>query len=144
MSPTRFYIPVALRARIAQQARYRCGYCLRSEELMGMPMEVEHIIPVAAGGPTVEENLWLACRRCNDFKGALTQALDPQTNEPVPLFNPRTQIWFEHFVWSDDGIHILGTTSSGRATIVALQLNNPEIIVTRRLWVSVGWWPPAD
>ena len=67
-------VPQALRERVAGQARYRCGYCLRSEELTGMPMTVDHIVPEAAGGPTVEENLWLACYRCNEFKGVRTQA----------------------------------------------------------------------
>ncbi len=52
MSPTKAYIPTALKKRISQDARYRCGYCLRSEELMGMPMTLDHIIPEAAGGPT--------------------------------------------------------------------------------------------
>ena len=30
---------------------------------------VEHIIPVAAGGASNEENLWLACPLCNGFSG---------------------------------------------------------------------------
>ena len=55
-------IPIPLRRRVEQSAQYRCGYCLRTEEIMGMPMEMEHIIPEAAGGTTTEENLWLACR----------------------------------------------------------------------------------
>lgn len=137
-------IPAILRARIAVQAQYRCGYCLRTEELMGMPMTLDHIIPQAAGGSTIEENLWLACRRCNEFKGVQTHALDPETGEQISLFNPRRQIWNEHFEWSQDGVEILGKTACGRATVIALQMNNPEIIVTRRLWVSAGWWPPQE
>ena len=109
-----------------------------------MPMTLDHIIAEAAGGLTVEENLWLACRRCNEFKGAQIHTIDPQTNERVGLFNPREQVWVEHFAWSEDGTQILGITSCGRATVIALQINNPEIVVARRLWVSVGWWPPVD
>lgn len=138
------YVPDALRRRVAHQARHRCGYCLRTEELMGMPMSVEHIQPQALGGATIEENLWLSCRRCNEFKGVQTQAIEPETGGLVPLFNPRHQVWKEHFTWSGDGTEIVGKTPCGRATILALRLNNPEIIVTRRLWVSVGWWPPQD
>ncbi len=144
MSPAKFYIPSALRERIVQQAGHRCGYCLRTEAIMGMPMTLDHIIPQAAGGLTTEENLWLACRRCNEFKGHQTYTHDPQTGEWVILFNPRLQIWAEHFAWSEDGSEILGKTPCGQATIVALQMNNPEIIVARRLWVSAGWWPPQD
>jgi 5-methylcytosine-specific restriction endonuclease McrA len=66
------YISNALKEKIRQQAKFRCGYCLRSELLIGMPMEFEHLIPLALGGQTVEENLWLSCRRCNEFKGIQT------------------------------------------------------------------------
>ena len=111
---------------------------------MGMPMTLDHIVPQAAGGPSVEENLWLACRRCNEFKGVQTHAPDPETGRLVDLFNPRSQVWAEHFEWSEDGTNILGKTSCGRSTVLALQMNNSEIIVTRRLWVSAGWWPPQE
>ena len=109
-----------------------------------MPMTLDHIIPQAAGGPTTEENLWLACRRCNEFKGVQIHGHDPETEEVVSLFNPRYQTWNEHFEWSEEGIKILGKSPCGRATVIALQMNNPEILVTRRLWVSVGWWPPQE
>ncbi len=138
------YISSDLRQRIAEQANFRCGYCLRTEALMGMPMTIDHLIPQAKGGLTVEENLWLACRRCNEFKGAQTHAVDLETSQTFAIFNPRQQNWDEHFTWSEDGTEIQGKTTIGRVTITALQLNNPEIIVTRRLWVSVGWWPPQE
>ena len=144
MSPAKAYVPAALREQIIQQAGHHCGYCLRTAALMGMPMTLDHIIPQAAGGSTTEENLWLACRRCNEFKGGQTHAHDPQSGDRVSLFNPRLQIWAEHFAWSEDGVEILGKTPCGRATIVALQMNNPEIVVARRLWVSAGWWPAQD
>jgi hypothetical protein len=138
------YVPVALRRRVAQLALHRCGYCLRSEELMGMPMTIEHIIPKAVGGLTTEENLWLACPSCNQFKGTQIRARDPRSGDWVKLFNPRLQVWDEHFAWSIEGIQIIGKTPCGRATVIALQMNNPEIVVTRRLWVNVEWWPPED
>jgi hypothetical protein len=121
------------------QAQYRCGYCLRSEAVMGMPMTIDHILPEAAGGPTTEPNLWLACNRCNEFKGKQSHAPDPETGAWVSLFNPRLEIWAEHFAWSEDSSHMVGRTPTGRATVVALQMNNPAIIVARRLWASAGW-----
>jgi 5-methylcytosine-specific restriction endonuclease McrA len=144
MSHSRRKIPAVLRRRIREQARSRCGYCLCSEALIGMPMEFEHLIPLASGGRTVEENLWLSCRRCNEFKGMQTKAADPETSEIVALFNPREQNWEEHFRWNEDGTEIIGLTPTGRATVATLKLNNPVIVVTRRLWVSAGWWPPSD
>jgi 5-methylcytosine-specific restriction endonuclease McrA len=137
-------IPLSLRRRVEQTAQHRCGYCLRTEEIMGMPMEIEHIIPEVAGGATTEENLWLACRRCNQFKGAQTHALDPMTGRRVRLFNPRKQKWKRHFKWSADGTEIIGKTAVGRATVVALKMNHPVSIRARQKWVLAGWWPPED
>src|SRR5690242_9586962 len=103
-----------------------------------MPMDFDHIIPEALGGPTEEENLWLACSLCNAFKGNRVNALDPLTNEIVTLFNPRRQIWKEHFAWTTDGTEIVGQTPTGRATVVALQLNRELLVNARKLWVGAN------
>ena len=100
---SRSYIRKELRLRISNEARHRCGYCLTREALVGAPMEVDHIVPEALGGQTVAENLWLACSLCNDHKGDRVAALDPETGEVVRLFNPRGQIWGEHFAWTQEG-----------------------------------------
>lgn len=142
--PRKRSIPDRLRAQVAEQARYRCGYCLSTEVLMGAPMTTDHIVPEAVGGPLEADNLWLACSRCNTFKAAQVQARDSETDRLVNLFNPRDDDWREHFRWSEDGTHVVGRTACGRATIAALQLNNSYIIVTRREWVAAGWWPPQD
>lgn len=142
MTPT--YIPADLWRQVRADAGRRCGYCHSSEALMGMPLEIEHIIPKAAGGPTVRENLWLACHRCNEYKGALTHAPDPLTGDCIRLFNPRTQCWRDHFAWSPDGTLIVGLTPCGRATAEALRLNNEYVVEARRFWVEAGWHPPAD
>lgn len=109
-----------------------------------MRMTVDHIIPSAAGGTTTEDNLWLACRRCNESKGIQIKAADPLTGNVVNLFNPRKQDWHEHFEWSENGTKIIGKTPEGRATVFALKMNNIEIVTARRMWVSAGWWPPLD
>jgi 5-methylcytosine-specific restriction endonuclease McrA len=41
--------------------------------LVGIPMVVDHIVPLAAGGSSTSENLCLACYRCNEFKGPRTK-----------------------------------------------------------------------
>ena len=91
------YVPKALRERVAAQAQHRCGYCLTAEAIVGTPMEIEHIVPESLGGPTEEENLWLACSLCNEHKGNRIAAVDPVTGEMVRLFNARYQRWREHF-----------------------------------------------
>ncbi len=137
-------ISARLRQRIAKQAGYRCGYCLTSQHITGARMEIDHIIPESAGGTTTEDNLWLACSSCNEFKGAQMHVCDYVTGQYVPLFNPREQSWHEYFAWSEDGSKIIGLTSCGRVTISALKMNHEEIVRARRRWVSVGWWPPEE
>jgi len=126
------------------QARDRCGYCLCAQRYVFAPLEIDHILPQAQGGTDVEENLWLACRMCNGFKGAQSHARDPLTEEIVPLFNPRRQKWTDHFVWSEDGTQIIGRTKVGRATVIALRLNNLIAVMVRREWIAAGWHPPRD
>lgn len=83
------YVPKELRRRIAEHARHRCGYCLTSQKITGMHLDVEHIIPEARGGKTEEDNLWLACPDYNEFKGDRLEGIDPFTEEVVQLFDPR-------------------------------------------------------
>lgn len=137
-------IPKALRRKIAATAGHRCGYCLTSQQISGAQMHIEHIIPRSQGGTSDETNLWLACAWCNSYKWAKTHAVDPEMDEEVPLFNPRTQRWSDHFRWSDDGIRIIGLTPTGRATVLALRMNNEFIVPARRHWVQAGWHPPRE
>ena len=136
------YVSKALREQIAVEASHRCGYCLTPQDHTAMPMTIEHIIPRALGGPTTQDNLWLACPLCNGHKAAQTHGIDPVTGQRVPLFNPRKQAWREHFTWSHDGTHIVGVSACGRATVETLQLNNEYLVNARRRWVMVGWHPP--
>lgn len=138
------YIPKALRERVAQQARQRCGYCLSAEAIVGAPMEIDHLVPQALGGLTEEDNLWLACSLCNDHKSDRIAALDPDTDAVVRLFDPRHQNWGEHFAWSKNGDRIKGLTPTGRATVYALNLNRPSLVKARQAWVLAGWHPPRD
>jgi hypothetical protein len=137
-------VPRRLRERVASAAGYCCGYCRTPERIAGFRLTIEHLIPEAKGGKTVEKNLWLACHACNEFKGARVRALDSTTGKRVRLFNPRREQWLGHFCWSQDGTEIIGLTPCGRATVAALQLNRPELVAARSLWVQVGWWPPRE
>lgn len=139
MTPT--HASADLRRQVSEDAGHRCGYCLTDEALSGIPLTLDHLVPVAADGPTTRDNLWLACRPCNEFKAAQTQAVDPQTGETASLFNPRTQDWHAHFTWNTDWTEIIGVTPIGRATVVALQLNRPMVVRARRRWVLAGWQP---
>lgn len=131
------------RANIRLQAGNRCGYCLAHQDYLPWTLEIEHIIPTSRGGNDTEENLWLACHACNLYKGAQVNAIDPLTGRRVALFNPRRQKWERHFQWSEDGTRIIGRTACGRATVIALSLNNLVRITVRQNWVKAGWHPPV-
>ncbi|MDJ0736019.1 MAG: HNH endonuclease signature motif containing protein [Nostocaceae cyanobacterium] len=137
-------IPETLKAKIRTQADNRCGYCLSLQMYVLKLLEVEHIIPKAKGGSDDEDNLWLACRLCNNYKGTQTDAIDPVRSKKVKLFNPRKQKWSKHFEWSEDGTQIVGTTACSRATVIALQLNNIISVTVRQQWVLAGWHPPKS
>ena len=138
------YISVALREQVMQDSHGRCGYCLSSQRFTGTNLVPDHLIPEAKGGLTIRKNLLMACRRCNEHKQSRSHAFDPVTRKSVPLFNPRFQLWALHFVWSQDGTRIIGTTAIGRATVDALNMNDETIVTTRAYWVGVGWHPPKD
>jgi hypothetical protein len=137
------HISAALRHEVTERARGRCEYCQTQQEIV-VSMEIDHIVPEAAGGETISENLCLACIGCNGFKLDFQSGIDPDTSQEAPLFNPRTQTWTDHFQWSDDGLRLIGLTTTGRATITRLQMNRDAVVNSRRRWVEVGWHPPHD
>jgi hypothetical protein len=109
-----------------------------------MPLVMEHILPRSLGGSDDRSNLAASCYRCNEFKGARTDMTDPETGQLVPLFNPRMQAWVDQFTWVNGGTHIIGSTPIGRATVIALRLNNDDVVEARSLWIEFGWHPPVN
>lgn len=141
----RAYIPVEVERRVRAVAKNRCGYCLSPQHLVMARLEIEHIIPLSKQGNNDESNLWLACPICNRYKSDKTTADDLETGETLPLFNPRTQIWSDHFQWSEDGLRIMGKTPVGRVTVIALHLSDdPDVLEVRSYWISAGWHPPKN
>lgn len=122
--PRRPRITAAVRRQVTTREGQRCAYG-RSPMLIGIPMLVDHVIPLVAGGSSTLENLCLACDRCNECKGRRTEALDPQEGQITPLFHPRRDRWPAHFTWQEDRVTLAGLTPAGRATVVALRLNAP-------------------
>ena len=137
-------LPVSIRRRVRADALDRCGCCLSPQQHVMAKLEVEHIVPRSQSGSDDELNLWLSCSLCNRYKGAQVEAVDSLSGEKVSLFNPRTQVWGEHFSWRSDGTHILGLTPIGRATVEALRLNNELAVEVRRNWILAGWHPPDE
>lgn len=128
--------------KIRRAAKNRCGYCRNPQELMPYKLEIEHLVPKASGGETVEENLWLARRECNAHKAKKIEAIDNLTEKTVKLFNPRQQIWSEHFEFSRDDTEIIGKTACGRATVESLQMNNFYQTTARSAWAETKKFSP--
>jgi len=60
-----------LREKIKQRDGYTCKKCgLSVEKEPNLLLEIDHIIPIAKGGMTTEDNLQTLCWRCNRSKGA--------------------------------------------------------------------------
>ncbi len=124
---------------VHERARGCCEYCQTAEDNSGQTMQVDHIDPTGGDGL---ENLCLACWNCNNHKRQATQVTDPETGQPVALFNPRTQNWSEHFEWVAGATRVRGLTPVGRATVARLNMNRPVVVVARQRWVEGGYHPP--
>jgi hypothetical protein len=103
-----------------------------------LPHEADHIRSQKHAGPTTLENLCWACALCNSFKGTDIAAHPPDSNAVVPLFNPRSDKWVDHFVWQ--GAVLLGQTPAARATLELLRINQPERVDHRDLLMQLGLW----
>lgn len=58
------HIPVFLRKLVIRRAGNRCEYCRLSQKGQEATFHIDHIVPMAADGRTVAENLALACVSC--------------------------------------------------------------------------------
>jgi hypothetical protein len=104
-----------------------------------VPLEVDHVIARKHGGRTATENLALCCALCNRWKGTDLASVDPEANDIVPLYNPRTHRWEEHFELVRGAIVPL--TPSARATIRLLRLNREDRIAERIAQLAAGLYP---
>lgn len=106
---------------------------------------MDHITPQAKGGRTTLTNLALACRHCNQHKGTKAAGIDPETQQPVRLFNPGTDRWAEHFQFLPSSGEIIGLSPIGRATVHELRMNDYRSMRLRLLLTRAGLasWPPS-
>lgn len=105
------------------------------------PFHLDHIRPQKHDGETILENLALSCSACSLFKGSNPAGYDPETDTLQPLFNPRTQTWTDHFAWN--GSLLQGLTSTGRATIEVLRINEELRIQHRTRLIELEVFPPS-
>jgi len=133
------HIPAKLRRLVIRRSGGRCEYCHLSQAGQEATFHIDHVTPVASGGETVADNLALACVSCSLRKGARQTAADPNAGQEVPLYNPRGDLWSEHFQWQ--GVRLSRLTATGRATIQALDLNRTLILAIREEEAAFGRHP---
>jgi hypothetical protein len=129
----------ALRVQVREIDQGACVYCRSPEELSVTAFEIDHIVPLSAGGASEPDNLCLACTACNRLKGSRQEGIDPTTGVVAPLFHARRQCWSDHFRWNQDQTELVGLTPTGQATIHTLQMNRPQLVRLRRLWRRLGY-----
>src|SRR5437870_2142489 len=110
------HIPRALAAMVRERAAGVCEFCRLPQRFQEALFHLDHVVPRSAGGPTHANNLAVACVTCSLRKAARLAARDPNSAELAPLFNPRRELWSDHFRWSRGG-RLVGRTATGRATI---------------------------
>ena len=122
------------RGQVRQRAGGRCEYCRLPDHAVDLPFHVEHIVASVHLRDDSFANLAWACPRCNLRKGPNLATVDPQTGEHVPLFNPRTMNWVEHFT-----VHagvILGLSLIGRGTARLLDMNDSKRLEHRKALIE--------
>jgi HNH endonuclease len=106
---------------VAHRAGHRCEYCRAPEVIFNGAFEVEHVFPRSREGGGTQENLALACRRCNLWKSDRIEAPDPVSGQTCSLFHARNDVWTEHFKINSEDWTLIGVTATERATVDALK-----------------------
>lgn len=133
------YISAALRKEVIQRANDCCEYCQLSKTDHKLPFEIDHIMSEKHDGSTELFNLCYSCFDCNKAKGSDIAAADPETGLPTFLFNPRTQVWTEHFRLNRALIEPL--TPEGRVTVFLLRLNSAQRLAEREILIRLKRYP---
>jgi 5-methylcytosine-specific restriction endonuclease McrA len=87
----------SLKKAVKERAKFCCEYCLAQNLFSADVFSIEHILPVSKGGLTTLINLAFSCQCCNNHKFTAIQSIDLLTGAMAQLYNPRTDIWAEHF-----------------------------------------------
>jgi hypothetical protein len=131
-----------LKKQVFHRSQGYCEYCKSPADFSTEPFSIEHIMPRIKQGTNDPENLAYSCIGCNVYKSDTTEWLDVVSQETTPLFNPRTMLWDEHFLWDESLTGLVGKTAIGRVTIETLRLNRKPLKNLRRALIAIGEHPP--
>lgn len=137
-------VSVEIRRLVRNYANGCCEYCKSRDDCGSGSFNVEHILPAARSGSNELLNLAWSCSGCNSHKFVKIIGWDAVSEKLVPLFNPRSQQWPDHFYWDETLTQILGKTPTCRATIYELKMNRQQLINLRKGMILLGIHPPVD
>ena len=132
------YVAAGLRRQVVARAAGLCEYCLLHADDNALPHEVDHVVSEKHGGPTVADNLALACVHCNRHKGSDLSSV-AEGGGVVALFNPRIDRWSDHFALV--GVEIVPRTLVGEVTVRLLQINSDGELFRRLGLREQGRYP---
>jgi hypothetical protein len=132
-------VDAALTNQVRLRANGNCEYCRMPQSAQRIRFAIDHIVARQHGGATDLGNLALSCLHCNSHKGPNLAGIDPSTRQLTPLFNPRREVWSEHFSWQ--GAELVGQTAVGRTTVDVLAINDPDYVALRASLIAEGIFP---
>lgn len=135
------YINAQLRRFVIQRASHLCEYCLIHNADTYWGCQIDHIISEKHGGATEAANLAHACPFCNRNKGSDVGSFT-QDGQLVRFFNPRIDIWSEHFRL--DGVMIVPLTDIGEVTARILSFNQVDRLLERQELKALGRYPTSE
>jgi hypothetical protein len=120
------------RDQVIERAGDTCEFCRLPQSAQPfITFHVDHVIASQHREDDGLDNLCLSCQSCDLHKGTNLTTIDPESDELVRIFNPRMDIWGDHFRFED--FVVVGLTDMGRATARLLAMNTPQRIELRKL-----------
>lgn len=135
------YIPMEMRQFVVERAEGLCEYCLIAEEDTFFGCQLDHIISEKHGGPTIADNLANCCLCCNQAKGSDVGSIDWDTGEFVRFYNPRSDVWAQHFRLVE--VSIVPLTKIGRVTSRILAFNRADRVMERLVLQKFKRYPTS-
>ena len=128
-----------MRTQVTERTFHSCEYGLIHVDYTTLIHEIVHVIAEKHGGATILDNLAHACAQCNRNKGGDIASVDPDTKQPQFVYNPRQQLWEEHFQL--DGPLTVPRTSVGRASVRLFQVNQIDRLLLRKELIVIDRYP---
>ncbi len=135
----RVYLNKSLRQLVIDRSDHLCEYCLIHDDDTVLGCSIDHIISLKHGGPNTEDNLAYACVFCNRYKGSDVGSMIWETQDFVRFYNPRRDLWSEHFQLA--GVTIAALSPIGEVTARILGFNDYERLLERQILIDRGRYP---